>query len=103
MDPDGRTDGRTRTDPDGPGRTRTGRTDPDGPGRTRTDGRTDGLGRTDGRTDGRTHQPTKLYTTKTKCTLWTTAWARPTLTSMPDVHFSTKRLLARAVETTVLP
>ena len=54
-DPDG------RTDPDGPGRTRTGRTDPDGPGRTRTDGRTDGLGRTDGRTDGRTHQPTKLH------------------------------------------
>ena len=41
-------DGRTRTDPDGPGRG--GRvTDPDGPGRT------------DGRTDGRTHQPTKLH------------------------------------------
>ena len=54
-DPDG------RTDPDGPGRTRTGRTDPDGPGRTQTDGRTDGLGRMDGRTDGRTHQPTKLH------------------------------------------
>ena len=71
-DPDG------RTDPDGPGRTRTGRTDPDGPGRT--DGRTDSDGRTDGRTDGPINP--QSYTTKTKCTLWTTAWARPTLTSL---------------------
>ena len=31
-----------RTDPDGPGRTRTDPDGPDGPGRTRTDGRTDG-------------------------------------------------------------
>ena len=46
-------DGRTRTDADGLGRTRTDRTDPDGPGRTRTD--PDGP-------DGQTAMKAKHYT-----------------------------------------
>ena len=80
--------GRTRTDPDGPGRTRTDRTDPDGPGRT--DGWTDAWTGQTGpigicikfKTGGVTLDLHQTHSPNNCSGLWTTARARPTLTSL---------------------